>query len=131
MQVVIEDYTDSHGKMETLDLRAGTRVMVKVLEAPFYHLAPRYAPNGSDSLAFRITGTHHCEMFLPRKPRIKVFVYDCTSGEEVQGIKFRVLVDRNLSRASQVALGETPVCPPSLACVSMERRAPWTSSDVH
>jgi hypothetical protein len=136
-RVILEDVTDVNGEMETLDLRAGSRLAVKVLEAPFFHLAPRYAPGGSDTLVFRITGAHHAEMYLPRKPRIKVSgqildatlacerttrkslylptspsscvwvfcqmsVYDSTSGEEVMGLKFRVLVDRNLRRGHQV-----------------------------
>mmetsp|Transcript_4901 Transcript_4901/g.13669 ORF Transcript_4901/g.13669 Transcript_4901/m.13669 type:complete len:1418 (+) Transcript_4901:25-4278(+) len=100
-KVLLEEYSDSNGCMETLSLRAGSRVMVKVLEAPFYHLAPRYAPGGSDTMYFRVTGRHEAKISLPRKPRIKINVYDVTSGEEVMGVKFRVLVDRNLSRANQ------------------------------
>ena len=70
---MLEDFTNSSGSIEKLNLRAGTRAMVKVLEAPFYHLAPRYMPDGSDQVVFRITGAHNCEMSLPRKPRVKVF----------------------------------------------------------
>jgi hypothetical protein len=94
--------TDQDGRTAPFAGRAGMLVRAELASLPPELLPMAYLDRLLDQQhVMRLTGVHELEWVVPRKPRIRVCSHDAASGEQVVGVRYRVMTRRHTPAALQ------------------------------